>query len=328
MTGGAMADFAMDYETLYALKKGMHDLADDAASGGDAEKFKEVGERSSSENTDLFGSSYLASQFATFYRYSKMRAEDGADRLREFGNTFEGVADVMYEQDAQIASSATASALAMQLNRWKSDRAAFEEWEADQAAWDAYLEEIGAADYFAEHPDADINEVCQEDGAPDWCETYMNDEDSPAPPGPKPPEPPENPPSHMEFKDENGNEVDVVIGYDEDFNIMKETSTVTLEDGTEYSTETVYDGPPEWVDPPDTDPENPTPAYDTRDYTVTSTSPDGTVTVEKFTIAEDGSGTNDITTTTTDEDGNETVETSQKTRSGPGADWVGDEDEE
>ncbi|CAL9427683.1 hypothetical protein [Streptomyces sp. enrichment culture] len=347
--------FAVSYETLYELKRQMHRLADDAESGGGGGVFEELGKQSSSDNKEVFGSQYVASKFGLFYRLSAKRVKDGADGLRRFGNTFEGFAHVAFEQDGVIASSATTSATSMQLNRWKSEKAAHDEWEQKNDAWNAYVEKIGAADYLREHPDTDIDTACQAEGPgrPAWCDTYRQDMSDdiyevdgisdrvPPQPGKEPDEPADEPPHSATIKDGRGNVISTNVTYDDDYNVTTEESVVRLENGEEYTTRTEYHGEPTLVRPdspePKYDAENDrwtwdtNPAYSTQDYTSTSTSPDGSVTVEEVRIDDSGSETpgsgKRTVTTTTEEDGEETVTVTEYTRDGPYGEWVKVEDE-
>jgi hypothetical protein len=124
-------------------------------------------------------------------------------------------------------------------------------WTEDKATWDAYLEEIGAAEYFAENPDADIAEVCAGDDGSEWYEKWREDGDPPIPPGPEPDKPSENPTSHIQFEDDDGGKTDIVLSYDDEYNIMKEEMTVTTGDGENITTITEYDSAPQIVDPED-----------------------------------------------------------------------------
>jgi hypothetical protein len=310
-----MADFAMDYDQLYAMQRGLHLLADRADSGGGDGVYEEVGNATLAENEALFGSYDLAYEFALFYGKSKARIDDGKDKLRQFGDMFSGVADGLFQQDALLASGAASSAGQAMIDRWEGEREAYEEWAENKEAWDSFLEEIGAAEYFAENPDADINEVCAADDAPGWCAEWENAEDPPRPPGEEPPKPPEHPPSHLEFSDGEGGTTDIVLSYDDDYNIMKEETTVTTQDGETLTTTVEYASEPHIVEGDDGT------SYDTRDYTVTTTLPDGSTTVEDVVIDDtDGSGTRTVTSTYT-EDGEQKTETTEFTRSGPFECW-------
>ncbi|MEU6348467.1 serine/arginine repetitive matrix protein 2 [Streptomyces sp. NPDC047072] len=301
-----MADFSIDYGALHEVQQKMKDLADDADSGGATGVFKEVGEATSSERRALFGSSDLSYAFNLFYSRSTSRTKQAKDGLTDLADTFSGIADAFFNADAQLASAAGLMSGSIGLDDWKGDKAAYDEWQEDKSAWDAYLREIGAADYFAEHPDADIGQVCNADGAPGWCETWLNDDDSPSDPGPAPEKPSETPPTSYTYEDEQG-KVEVTVELDDDYNVMKETSTITTPDGQSYSSVTTYDSAPQIVEPENGDP------YDVRDYTMETTYGDGSTTTTKVVIDQDGSGTMTIT----DSDGNTTV----STRSGPDEDW-------
>jgi hypothetical protein len=311
-----MPDFAMDYDKLYAMQRGLHLLADRSDSGGGTGVYEEVGNASLSENETLFGSYDVAYQFSLFYGKSKIRIDDGKDKLEQFGDQFKGVADGLFQQDAFLASGAATSAGSAMFDRWNAEREAYEQWTEDKEAWDAYLDEIGAADYFAEHPDADIAEVCAEDGGPEWCDAWRENDDPPIPPGPEPDKPSENPPSHIQFEDDDGGTTDIVLSYDDEYNIMKEEMTVTTGDGESITTVTDYETAPQIVEPEDGR------SFDTRDYSVT-TSSEGWEIVEDITVDDsDGSGTRTVTETTTNEDGEQEVTTTEYTRTGPFEEWA------
>ncbi|TDC68807.1 hypothetical protein [Streptomyces hainanensis] len=239
-----MPDFLMDYEELYAMQRGMHSLADQAGDGGGSGKFAELGNRTASENTAVFGSSYLSSQFSVFFRMSKQRTEKATEKLRQFGDTFEGVAQALFQQDSEIAAGAAAASAKSEFNRWLDEKERHENWVEATEEWNEYLESIGASDYFEEHPDAVMGEVCAEDDRPDFCEQWENDlDENKAPQQPSPDEPPvpdENPPSRMKFTNADGSTTEVTLSYNEDFEITSETSTTTLPDGEEITQTTDY----------------------------------------------------------------------------------------
>lgn len=316
-----MADFAMDYDRLYAMQRGLHTLAERADSGGGTGLYEEVGSASLTENETLFGSRSVAYQFSLFYRKSKLRIDDGKDKLKQFGDTFGSVADGLFQQDAFLASGAAATAGGAMFDRWNGEREVYEEWAQDKAAWETYLQEIGAAEYFEQNPDANIAQVCAGNDGPAWCETWRNDENPPLPPGPDPGKPSDLPPSRMQFTDDNGGSTNVVLSYDDDYNIMKEELTVTTGAGETITTVTAYDGPPQIVDPANGR------SYDTRDFTVT-TSSEGWRIVEDVTVNDNGSATRTVTETTTNEDGEQEVTVTEYTRSGPFAAWEGGEEDE
>lgn len=301
-----MADFSIDYSALHTVSDKMHTLADTASSGGGTGVFKEMGEAGSSANRDTFGSANLSRAFDVFYRYSSSRTQDAEEGLNELADTFESVADTFFDADAELASSAGLMGTSMGLDEWKDQKETYEQWESDKATWDAYLEEIGASEYFEEHPDAEIGEVCSADGAPDWCDTWLEDDDAPDDPGEAPEKPSDEPPTTYSYEDESG-KVDVTLELDEDYNVMKETSTITTASGQSYTSVTEYQTAPQEITLENGE------TFDARDYTMTTTYADGSESVTTVVINEDGSGT------MTTDDGEETT---AYTRSAPDADWV------
>ncbi|WP_139238433.1 serine/arginine repetitive matrix protein 2 [Streptomyces aidingensis] len=318
-----MPDFAMDYDALYAMRDGLHGLADRAEDGGATGVFLEIGEQHSNDTLSVFGFRDLAQSFRFFYSRSRSRVEEGKDKLRRFGDMFGGVADGLFQQDAMIASGAAASVGKSYIDEWRAEWAEREAWEARKEEWDGFLAEIGATEYFQEHPDADPSEVCSAgDGRPDWCQAWEDHENKVAPPGAEPPVPDDHPPSRLRYEGEDGSSTEVVLSYDEDYNIMREETTITTAGGETFTSAIAYDGPPEvHTVPHSDDPDHPGLSYDSRDYTVTSNGPDGSTAVEKVVINDDGSGTRSITTTYPDGEGGEKTETTEYTRSGPFADW-------
>ncbi|WP_052847687.1 hypothetical protein [Streptomyces avicenniae] len=301
-----MPDLSMDYSQLYAVQQRLHDLAERAGTGGATGLFAEMGAAGQADNRAILGNSTLAARFDYFYRVSKRRTDQAKDGLESLGDTFEGVANLFFQSDAQIAAGSGVMGGSIGLNEWREQRAAYDRWVEDSAAWDAYLDEIGAADYFDANPDAQIGEVCSAADAPGWCETWFADEEAPPEPGPAPPKPSDDPPTSLHYED-GGGSVDVELTLDENNEVLKETSTITTPEGQTFTTVREYSGPPEMVDPPgDADP------YDVRDWTVTTTAPDGSTTVERVVIEQDGSGT--MTITSDDE-------VTEYTRPGPGAEW-------
>lgn len=319
----------MDYDKLYAMQRGLHALVERADSAGGLGVWEEVGGGTATSNESLFGDYNLSYEFQVFYGLSRTRIDEGKDKLERFGDMFGGVADALLTQDAMIAGNASVMAGQTIFDRWLAEKEAVEDWERRDEAWNSYLEEIGAADYFAEHPDANIWEVCSATDAPDWCQTWRDDygEDRPSPPGERPEDPPEHPPSRIRIGDEEGGTVEVELTYDEDHNIVGEKTTVDTGDGKSVTTTVEYEGPP---DP--SDPDNPDESFDRRDYTITTVNPDGSETVAEVVINDDGSGTQTVTTTSTNDDGEEEVEVTEYTRAGPtgdDAEWVevdGDDD--
>jgi hypothetical protein len=174
-------DFALDYETLLALQRGMKAMADKAEKASQEEStetFDVLGTGSQSDMKAVFGFQNAARSFDTFYRVSRQRTNEGADRLRDFANMFEGVANAVFQQDSMIAANAAASAAGLHANQWKNEWQAYRDWQKQKEAWDAYLEEIGAADYFREHPDATMAEVCAQDDRPGFCDTWEQDQEN------------------------------------------------------------------------------------------------------------------------------------------------------
>ncbi|MFE0733193.1 serine/arginine repetitive matrix protein 2 [Streptomyces antibioticus] len=308
-----MPDFSIDYGALHIVQGQMRELADAADSGGATGVFKEVGEASSGDRKALFGSSGLSYAFNLFYSYSRSRTKDAKDGLGQLADTFSGVADTFFNADAQLASAAGLMSQSLGLDEWRNQKENYDHWAEDKAAWDAYLESIGASEYFAEHPDAQIGEVCRGDGQPSFCEAWIADDDAPDDPGEAPPKPSDTPPTSYTYEDEHG-KVTVEVELDDDYNVMKETSTITTPDGQSYTSVTTYDSAPQIVTPENGD------AFDARDYTMETTYADGSKTTTSVVIESDGSGT----MTTTDADGKVTV----STRSGPDADWSEPEEDD
>ncbi|EDY45916.2 hypothetical protein [Streptomyces sp. SPB074] len=308
-----MPDFSIDYSNLHVVQAKMHELADAAGSGGATGAFKEVGEASSSERKAILGDSGLSYAFNLFYSYSASRTKDAKDGLGQLADTFSGVSDTFFNADAQLSSAAGLMSQSLGLDDWKNDKEAYEHWQDEKTAWDDYLEKIGASDYFAEHPDANMGELCRADDAPSFCETWIEDNDAPDDPGDAPPKPSDDPPLSYSYEDEHG-KVSVDVEVDGDYNVMKETSTITTPDGQSYTSVTTYDSAPEYHETSDGD------RYDARDYTMETTYADGSKTSTKVVINEDGSGT----MTTTDQDG----EVTTVTRGGPDEDWTEPEEED
>ncbi len=311
---GSAADFAMDYDKLYAMQRGLDALAEKADTGGGTGVWEEVGSETATSNESVFGNYGLAYEFQIFYGKSKVRIEDGKDKLKQFGNMFGGVADTLFQQDGQIAAIAAAQAANSLFDNWKAEKLAVEEWEEANDEWNAYLKEIGADEYFREHPDANIGEVCAvgAEDSPDWCQTWRDDyPDRPLPPGERPPEPEDEfPPSHIQYTDDSGTTTDVWLTYDEDYNVIEEKSTVVTADGEEFTITTEYDGPPDYSEPDENGD-----SFDKRDYTVTTTAPDGTETVEEVEVKDDGTGTTSEGTSefTNDDDKRETEDVESET---------------
>ncbi|GAB2901064.1 hypothetical protein [Streptomyces mayteni] len=311
---GSAADFAMDYEKLYAMQRGLHALAEKADTGGGNGVWEEVGSETASANESVFGNYDLAYQFQLFYGKSKVRIDEGKDKLERFGDMFGGVADALFQQDAQIAATAATDAANSLFDNWKQEKLAVEEWERRNDEWNDYLREIGADEYFRENPEDNIWEVCSREDSPDWCQTWKDDypkepdDHRPAPPGERPPDPElELPPTHIQFGDDDGAKTEVWVTYDEDYNIIEEKSTVVTADGEEYTTTIEYDGPPDYSEPDENGD-----SFDRRGYTITTTGPDGTETVEEVEVEDDGSGTTSEGTaefTNDDDRETETVET-------------------
>jgi hypothetical protein len=319
-----MADFAWDYEKLYAMQAGLHRLADQAGQGGGSGAWAQVGAASLQENDVVFGDLGLAEEFAVFFGKAKRRIEEGTDKLKRFGDIFQGLADALFQSDAGLAHSAATQTLASQRDAWNAQRDAHDDWEADKAAWDEYLEEIGAADYFREHPDADISEVCGAGGEdePAWCETWRNDmndpdRDPPSPPGEEPPTVGDSPPSHLTYVNPvDGTTTELTLSYDEEEgHISREWSVTTLLSGETISIITDWDGPPIDRETSDGKP------YNAQDHTITTLLPDGTQVMDEFDINDDGSGTRTETRTYTEGDETKT-ETTEYTRSGPFEEWL------
>ncbi|GGT00228.1 MULTISPECIES: serine/arginine repetitive matrix protein 2 [Streptomyces] len=301
-----MPDFSIDYGALHIVQGKMRELADAADSGGATGTFKEVGEASSSERKALFGSSDLSYAFNLFYSYSTSRTKDAKDGLGQLADTFSGVADTFFNADAQLASAAGLMSQSLGLDDWRNQKEAYDAWQEDKTAWDAYLEKIGASEYFEQHPDANIGDVCRADGAPSFCEAWLADDDAPDDPGEPPAEPADTPPTSYTYEDEQG-KVSVEVELDDDYNVMKETATITTPDGQSYTSVTTYDSAPRIITPDGGEP------FDARDYTMVTTFGDGTKTTTEVVIEDDGSGT----MTTTDADGKVTT----VTRSGPDEEW-------
>ncbi|MDT0270065.1 hypothetical protein RM844_27675 [Streptomyces sp. DSM 44915] len=309
-----MVDYAMDYDKLYAMKRGLHTLADRAETAGGEDAWQEIGDGTATSNESIFGNYNLSYQFQIFYGLSKTRINDGKDKLKQFGDMFGGVADVLLERDASIAAGAVTMTGHSELDEWLGEREAYENWQEKKEAWDEYADRIGAGDYFDENPDADPWVDCYpaegEGEAPGWCEQWQEDlGDRPPFPGPEPDKPAEHPPSRIQITDDDGSTVDVYLSYDEDYNVTEEKTVIETPDGQTVTTTVEYDGPP---DP--SDPDNPDESFDRRDFTVTTISPDGTESVAEYTIEDDGSGTQTVTTTTTNDDGEEETEVTEYTR--------------
>jgi hypothetical protein len=306
-----MPDFSIDYSVLHDVETRMHKLAEEAGSGGAGGVFRELGEGDSGDRRAVLGNAGLSTAFATFYRMSARRTGEAEDGLKELASVFKSVADTFFDADSQLASGAGVMGASIGLDQWRDQDAAYDAWAADRAEWDAYLEKIGAADYFEANPDASIGEVCSADDAPGWCQTWMDDNDAPSDPGEAPPKPSEEPPTSYTYEDENGT-IDVQLELNENHEVMKETSTITTTNGQSYTSVTEYDSPPRIVGIGEEE-------YDVRDYTMTTTFADGTVSTTTVVINDDGSGT------MTEVNGEETRVSH---RSGPEADWEPETPEE
>ncbi|MEW2497758.1 serine/arginine repetitive matrix protein 2 [Streptomyces nodosus] len=312
-----MVDFSIDYSALQTVQQKMRNLADDAGSGGATGVFREIGEATASERRSVLGSADLSSAFNLFYSRSSSRTKQAKDGLTQLADTFKGVSDTFFQADAQLASSGGLMGSKLGLDDWKNQKAAYDQWASDDKAWHDYLEKIGAADYFDQHPDAHIGDVCSADSPPGFCEAWQNDLDNhdvtvPDDPGAPPPKPSDDPPTSYTYEDEKG-KVDVRLELDDDHNVMKETSTITTPNGQSYTSVTTYDSAPQYVTFEDGT------RMDVRDYTMETTYADGSKTTSTVVINDDGSGT----MTMTDGDGKVTV----STRSGPDADWSEPEDQ-
>ncbi|MDT0267672.1 hypothetical protein RM844_15400 [Streptomyces sp. DSM 44915] len=355
--------FAVNYDLLLMLQREMNKLADEAEEGGASGHFLAVATGGDEGRDRVFGHEELSRQVAFFQFDSAKRTKEGVDGLRKFGNTFGSLAATLIDMDSQLATSASFSVASMGFSEWLGEKEAYESHQRKVDAWNGYLESIGAADYFHDHPEANIDQVCQPpgpdepDNRPDWCDTHLQnwaddvrgvdgiDDRVPPHPGlpedaPKPPT--DEPPDRVEFSDRRGNAISSSVTYDSDYNIIAEESTVTLANGERYTTLTEYDGPPNIVESSySLHPAGPgsapvtaeAPAFDTRDYTVTSTSSDGTVTVEEVSIDDEGAevpgaGTKTVTVTSVDDDGEEKTEVKEYTRAGPFEDWVEEGEEE
>ncbi|WP_445527961.1 serine/arginine repetitive matrix protein 2 [Streptomyces cyslabdanicus] len=306
-----MADFSIDYSALQTVQQQMRALADDADSGGATGAFKEMGEATASERRSALGSADLSSAFNLFYTRSSSRTNQAKDGLQQLADTFKGVSDTFFQADAQLASSGGLMGSKLGLDDWKSQKAAYDRWVSDDKAWHDYLEKIGASDYFDQHPDARIGDVCGADNPPGFCDAWQNDLDDkqvtvPDDPGTPPPEPTDDPPTSYTYEDDKG-KVDVRLELDDHYDVMKETSVITTPNGQSYTSVTTYDSAPHHVDLGDDK------RIDVRDYTMETTYADGSKSTAKVVNDDDGSGT----MTMTDSEGNVTV----STRSGPDADW-------
>lgn len=278
-----MVDFSIDYGVLHRVQREMHALAEKAADGGAKGSFKDAGEADAAERREIFGNSDLSRAFGYFYSLSARRTRDAKDGLEELGGVFDGVASAFFEADSNIASQAGMMGASLGLGEWLQEKEAWDNWRAEQDAWDAYLEKIGAADYFAANPDAQIGEVCSTEDAPGWCETWNEDDDAPYQPGDEPPKPAEKPPTEYELEDENGH-VKVKLTLDDDYNVVKSVSEITNPDGQSYTSEIAYDGPVRELEIGDK-------KYDVRDYTMTITVADGSQVEVTVVNHDDGSAT-------------------------------------
>ncbi|WBB62041.1 serine/arginine repetitive matrix protein 2 [Streptomyces sp. WMMC500] len=309
-------DFALDYDKLHAMQKGMHELIERA--GGEADTaYDTMSTLSTDEHVSIFGNVDLAIVFGVFYRDSRARFAEGEEKLTMFGDMFGGLADALFQQDGMLAASAASSVANAKADDWQAQKEAHDDWVQDKTAWNDYLDSIGAGDYFREHPDADIYEVCQGEDRPEWCKDWENDENPPQPPGPEPDEPPAEPPSEVRYTGPDGSSVKIELSYDDHDNVIKEETTVTSAGGEVVTLSTAYDGPPELHETPDGR------SYDSRDYTVVSESPDGIRTVDHFAINDDGSGTR-TTTESYVEDGERITDKETYFREGPFDKWHSD----
>lgn len=300
------SDFAIDYGLLHSVQSMLRDLATQAGAGAGEGSYKTLGDALPSERKRVLGNGELSAEFNYFYTFSKGRQDKAKDGLNELAELFKGVSDVFFDADSQISGSAGVLGKSIGLNEWKNQKQAYEDWVQDKKDWDAFLAEIGATEYFKEHPDASIRAVCNADDAPGWCQAWRDADDPPLKPGDAPPKPSDTPPTHYHSETSTGS-VDVDLVLDKDNNVIKETSTVKT-NGQTFTTTTSYEqGEPKMVDPPgDAKP------YDTRDYTVTTTGGDGKTSTSTVVINDDGSGTMKVV------QGDETTE---YTRSGPTAKW-------
>ncbi|WP_129841624.1 hypothetical protein [Streptomyces sp. RFCAC02] len=345
--------FAVNYDLLFDLASFMHDLAEDAKTGGMDGEWATFGDLDDDEHTRIFGDENLGHWFRFFFNRSKARVEDGVKGLNDFGDSYEGLARVMYEQDGAIAATMLSTLAKMKIDQWVGEQQAYDDWVTKNDNWNAYLEDIGAADYMAAHPDQDIGTVCSAEDAPEWCGAYELDLQSdidnlngindrvPPQPGEEPEKPADAPPNELTLTDALGNTVTTTVEYDDDYNIIAEQSDFTSHTGQTYTTTTEYDGPPSIVAEQDVAGENSSNVpgadntWDQRDHTVTNTSADGTVTVDEYVINDSdsenpGAGTWTSTVTSTNDDGEEEVEVTEYTRDGPDAEWVevGDSDDD
>ncbi|MEU3711024.1 hypothetical protein [Streptomyces catenulae] len=313
-----MPDFSIDYELLNQVQTRMRQLADTADSGGAKGALKTLTE-STDDAKSVMGFSDLGAAMYAFSHRSASRAKDAKDGLNKLADIFESVSDNYFQVDAGMADSAGVMGASLGLDDWKHKKAAWDQWDEDTKAWNDYLKEIGASDYFKEHPGADINDVCSAvDGAPSWCERYNNDKDVPSQPGdhPEGERPDDTPPTEKTITTDSGS-THVKVTLDDDNNVMTEESTVTIGSGADeqkYINKTTYDSSPQ----PITLDNGKT--FDARDYTTVTTGPDGSETTTRYVINDDGSGT--MTVTSDDE-------TTTYTRSSPfgdGAEWKEEDD--
>ncbi|RSS78173.1 serine/arginine repetitive matrix protein 2 [Streptomyces sp. WAC06614] len=298
-------DFAIDYGLLSKVQAKLRELADQAGTGEGTGAYHDASELSGEAGRRLWGSYDVAAEFRYFFDTAKGRQKDGKEGLVKMADLFKGVSEAWFEADSQIAGSAGLLAKSLGLEEWKGQKEAYDAWLAKKKAWDAFLQQIGAADYFRDHPGESIRMVCSAEDAPGFCKAWREFPHPPEQPGDAPPKPSDTPPTSFHQENETGS-IDVKLELDKDNNIIKEITTVTT-NGQTYTTTTAYDGPPHMVTPPGGGK-----PFDARDYTVTTTGADGTTSVSKVVINDDGSGTMSVT---------EGDEVKNYTRSGLGAEW-------
>lgn len=288
-----MPDFAIDYSNLYDIQTKLKSLAQQADGTDETNAFRELGEAKSSERIACLGSAGMSASYNWFYTHSKTRTGEAKEGLTQLAAQFKAVSDVFFDADSQISGAAGLMTANLKLNQWRNQRAAYKEWEEDKAAWDRYLQEIGATDYFREHPDETIRGACSAENPPGWCAAWRQRgvDSAPVKPGPPPPKPSDTPPTTYHYEDEHGS-IDVKVEVDANGEIIKETSTITNPQGQSYSSTTTFKGSPDWVTPPGGSDRD---RYDVRDYTITTTYGDGTSSTSEVVINQDGSGTMVVT---------------------------------
>lgn len=305
-----MPDFSIDYSNLYEIQSKLRTLAQQADDSGGSNAFRELGNAVASERRAALGSATLSASFNYFFHHSKSRTEAAKEGLTQLADTFKAVSDVFFDADSQISGAAGLMTTSLGIDQWQNQQEAYQEWQSDKDAWDRYLAEIGATDYFRDHPDeVSIRGVCHADDAPGWCDAWRarGEDSAPPHPGDAPPKPPDKPPTSYHYQDENGT-IDVSVELDENNNIIKETQSITNPDGQKFSTTTTYNGAPEWHGEGDN-------RYDARDYTITTTYGDGTTSTSTVTVNQDGTGNMVVT-------GGDTTE--YYVRNGPKDEWIPD----